>query len=268
MGDRKTLSTLPTISGVGSVAGEGQVTGGDVLSKGRRDVRTAMMPAPWKGTGGGPLPSGKVRDPPGRSLRKGKLQGPPDCRSLRCLSGLVISLKPARFQNKHVQLPRRTILAARPQAFAGRSLRAVSPAARVGGGRLMHIHQHVDSRAAGRACALLAQPSPSPRQWLGKPVGGLQGGEGGQSNADRQTFGGGAVGKPWCSIPPPQTHPQSLCPYVFKKFSRTKIFLDSQTHPPRSFFVVLLSSTTFSFLCQRLGFSRIDRKKMFKEIRM
>lgn len=104
VGDRKTLSTLPTISGVGSVTGE--VT------------RTAMMPAPWKGTGGGPLLSGMVRDPPGRSLRKGKLQGPPDCWNLRCLPGLLISLKPARFQNKHVQLPRHTILAARPQAEA------------------------------------------------------------------------------------------------------------------------------------------------------
>lgn len=144
------------------MTGEGQVTGGDVFSKGRRDVRTAMMPAPWKGTGGGPLPSGMVRGPPGRSLRKGKLPGPPDRWSLRCLPGLVISLKPARFQNKHVQLPRRTILAARPQACAGRSLRAVSSAARVGGGRLMHIHQHVDSRVAGRACALLSQPQPQP----------------------------------------------------------------------------------------------------------
>ena len=125
-------------------------------------TRKAMMPAPWKGTGGGPLLSCMVRGPPGRSLRKGKLQGPPNGWSLRCLPGLLISLKPARFQNKHVQLPRHTILAARPQAFAGRSLRAVSSAARVGGGRLMHIHQHVESRATGRACALLSQPEPQP----------------------------------------------------------------------------------------------------------
>lgn len=38
------------------------------------------------------------------------------------LPGFVNSLKPARLENKHVQLPRRTILAAGPAAFTGLSV--------------------------------------------------------------------------------------------------------------------------------------------------
>lgn len=168
-----------------------------------------------------------------------------------------------RFQNKHVQLPRRTILAAGPAAFAGQSLRAVprGPCGRGGGGPscIFISTWNRGPRAALAHCS--PNHSPSPRQRLRKRPAGLQGGARGPSNPGRRAFSGGAVGKSCCSTPPPQTHLQSQCLYIFKKFSRTRISLDAQTHPPLSFFVVLPSSTVFSFLCQRLGFSRVDRKK-------
>jgi hypothetical protein len=41
----------------------------------------------------------------------------------RASAGIVNSLKPARFENKHVRLPRRTILGVRPETFTGGSFR-------------------------------------------------------------------------------------------------------------------------------------------------
>jgi hypothetical protein len=70
-------------------------------------------------------------------------------------AGIVNSLKPARFENKHVQLPCLTILGAQPGTFAGWSFCAVPKSARQGRGRLMNIHQHVEPRprAARAHCA-------------------------------------------------------------------------------------------------------------------
>lgn len=207
-----------------------------------------------------------------RPLGKGRLAGPLGSRfdgggrrllQPCCLPGFVNSLKPARFENKHVQLPRRTILAAGPEAFTGQSLRALPSAARVGGGAsCIFISTWIRGPWAAHAhCP--PRRSPSPRQWLGKRPAERQGGARGPSNADRRAICGGAVGKPRCY--PHTPPPQSLCLHIFKKFSGTKISPDAQTQPPLPFLLVLPSSTTFSFLCQRLEISRIGRKNFLKE---
>lgn len=55
------------------------------------------------------------------------------------LAGIVNSLKPARFENKHVRFPRRTILGVRPETFHRRELPRFPPLLAKGGGT-MHIH--------------------------------------------------------------------------------------------------------------------------------
>ena len=73
----------------------------------------------------------------------------------------------------------------------------------------------------------------------------------------------------WGSLAvPPHRHKltSKACVYIFSRNSPGQKSPLTQTHPPLSFFVVLPSSTVFSFLCQRLGFSRIDRKKIKKEL--
>lgn len=133
-----------------------------------------------------------------------------------CLPGFVSSLKPARFENKHVQLPRRTILAAGPEAFTGQSLRALPSAARVGGGAsCIFINTWIRGPWAAHAhCP--PRRSPSPRQWLGKRPAERQGGARGPSNADRRAICGGAVGKPRCY---PHTPPPKACVYIFSRNS-------------------------------------------------
>lgn len=120
-----------------------------------------------------------------------------------------------------MQLPRRTILAARPAAFTGQSRRVVPSAASVGGGASCIFISTWKSGPRAAHAHYSPSPSPSRRRRVGKHPAGLLGGARGLSNADRQALCGVATVKCRCSTPPPHTHLQSLCLCIFKKFSET-----------------------------------------------
>lgn len=104
--------------------------------------------------------------------------------------------------------------------------------------------------------------SPSPRRRLGKRPTGLQCGAKGPANADHPAFCGGALGKSCCFAPPIPTHTSTpkACVYIFSgNFPGQKSPLTLRlAHPyPFSWFYL---PPQLSFLCEKLGFSRIDRK--------
>lgn len=169
------------------------------------------------------------------------------------------SLKPTRFENKHVQLPHRTILAARPAFHRPEPLRGSLRSPR-GQRRLLHIHQHVEPRAASRACVQLSQPQPRPAAATWKAPRGAAGWRKGPR-------GRGPSGPLWRCFgevllflsPHPDTHIHpKACFYIFRKFSMTKISLDSETRPLLFFLLVLPSSTTQFSLGEARRFQ--DRK--------
>lgn len=109
--------------------------------------------------------------------------------------------------------------------------------------------------------------SPSPRQQLGKCPAGLRGGAKGPANADRPAFCGGALGKSYCFAPPIPTHTSTpkACVYIFSGNSPgQKSPLTHRLAHPYPFSWLYLPPQ-FGFLCEKLGFSRIDRKFLKKE---
>lgn len=119
----------------------------------------------------------------------------------------------------------------------------------------MHIHQHVEKRAAGRACALLSQPQPQPAAASRKAPRRAAG----WRKGPLKRWSPGLIWSCYGEVSlfhPTTTHspPKPVFMYI-QEILRDRHPLDAQTHQPCPF------STTFSFLCQRLGFSRKDNKK-------
>ena len=137
-----------------------------------------MMPAPWKGTGGGPLLSGMVRGPPGRSLR-GNCRAHPIAGAYAVCLACWSHLNPRGFKtntcsflatlfwqpdHRLSQAEASELFPPRPAWAGDASCIFISTWNR--GPRAAHAHYSPSQ-------------SPSPRQWLGKHLSGLQGGVGG-----------------------------------------------------------------------------------------
>lgn len=198
-----------------------------------------------------------IRGSAGRFPLAVPMAGATKCSSLRCLLGFVNSLKrvSAVWKQTHAASSPR-YFGSRTRGFHRPEPLKQFPLLSAWEGRLLDSNEKLGSRSAHAHCC--PRRSSSLWQALGKLTAGVHGVLEGPSKADLPAFSRGDMAN--SSYSPHHTHTQnpSLC--IFKKFSRTKTSLDTQAHSRGPFLLVLPSSTTFSFLSQRLEFSQKNKK--------
>lgn len=209
-----------------------------------------MMPAPWKGTGGGPAClSGIVCGPPGRSLGR-KLLG-----ATRLLEPCAVCL--ACWSHLIPRVSKQTRTASSPHYFGNQAtgFRRPKPQGcflrgRVGGDASCIFISTWNRGPRAHACVPLPAPAPARGSDLeSTSLGCRRGGIGGHQTLTARPL----MKVLWGSLGVPSHHhkltSKASCLYVFKEILRTKILTHRLT-PPRSFSVVLPSSTTFSFFAR------------------